>query len=498
MKPRSFRLKMALLSGLILGVLLVGSGLVLWRFTCRTELARLDRELRNLAAPHLERVLGGDHWVRLESALRFVAGTNDAPSFLLWVRNEGRVVHRSAHWPRDLDPESFPELVTYEGVGALPPGAPLPPPPRRGEEISPRNPALPRKAPQFYTREAGGRAWRFGVMGNPYATLVLGVDLGDFTTRMAELRGTFLGAMIVSLLLAGVGAWFLAGRALRPIEVLTRTAERVTARGLDQRIPAMPRDAEFNRLIVVFNQMLDRLEASFRQATRFSSDASHELKSPLARLQAELEQALESVPPGSPEESVYASLLEEIRRLKVIVQKLLLLALADAGQLRLNLEPVDLAAIVRNVLEDSAAQAPGLVLEQDLAPAVRVRGDPDLLEQALQNLATNAVRYNCEGGRIRVELGIAGGRVRVRFLNTGPGIPEADRGRLFERFFRADPARSREKEGVGLGLSLAREILRAHGGDLVFDPTAEPLTAFLATLPLEAVPSRPAAVPTTG
>ena len=138
------------------------------------------------------------------------------------------------------------------------------------------------------------------------------------------------------LLLAGLSAWFVAQRALRPIAALTRTAERVTARGLDQRIPAMPRDQEFNRLIIVFNEMLDRLEKSFQQATRFSADASHELKTPLARLQVELEQALESAPASSPQQEVYSSMLDEISRLKAMVQKLLLLSLADAGQLKVQ------------------------------------------------------------------------------------------------------------------------------------------------------------------
>lgn len=118
----SFRSKIALISGLLTFALLIGSGFVLWELTSRMELARVDRELRNLGVPHLERVVGGEHWARFESALGFVAGTDAAPSFILRVRIDDRVVYQSPHWPDDLDPNSFPRLTEYEGPGAPRPG----------------------------------------------------------------------------------------------------------------------------------------------------------------------------------------------------------------------------------------------------------------------------------------------------------------------------------------------------------------------------------------
>jgi two-component system, OmpR family, heavy metal sensor histidine kinase CusS len=484
MHLNSFRLKIALLSGLITGLLLVGAGLVLWQVTCQFNLDRLDREIRNLGQANLDRVQGDEHWVRLEDALKFVSGNRQTAIFVLWVKNYDKVIYQSPDWPTNLAAESFPVPVQYEGPNAPLPGQPLPPPPRRGEQISARNPALPLKTPQFYTRVTGGKSWRIGVMGNPYVTLVLGANLDEFDSRMAELRNAYLAALLAVLVLVGGGAWFVARRALNPVTTLTQVAESVTARGLDQRIPAMTRDQEFNRLITVFNEMMDRLETSFSQATRFSADASHELKTPLARLQAELEQALANAPAGSPPQEIYSSLLDEVSRLKAIVQKLLLLSLADAGQLKLKCEPANLTRLLENVIEDCRAQAPGLTVEQTLAPDVHVNADPDLLEQALQNLASNAIKYNQAGGCIRFELAGETGRALVRVANTGPGIPPADRERIFERFYRADPARSHHVEGVGLGLSLAREILRAHGGDLVLDPAGEPLTVFVAWVPV--------------
>jgi len=482
MSLSSFRLKIALLSGLVTGLLLVGSGLAVWRVSYQFNLEQLDREIRQLGQGNLDRVLGGDHWVRLEEALKFVSGSQPSATFVLWVKNYDRVIYQSPDWPKGIAPESLPMSGGYAVPGELQPGRPLPPPPRRGEEISPRNPALPRKAAQFHTRQANGKTWRIGVMGNPYVTLIIGADISEFDARMLELRNTFLAALPAVLLLAAGGAWLVARRALRPVIALTQTAERVTARGLDQRIPAMTRDQEFNRLVTVFNEMMDRLETSFTQATRFSADASHELKTPLARLQVELEQALQSAPSGSSQQEVYGSLLDEISRLKSIVQKLLLLSLADAGRLQLQLQPVDLSAMLANVVEDSRAQAPALTIEQHIPPEIRVSADPNLLEQALQNLATNAVKYNRPGGRVRFDLLREAEHVLVRIANTGPGIPPADRDRIFERFYRADPARSGRVDGTGLGLSLSREIIRAHQGELSLEASDLQMTQFAVKL----------------
>ncbi len=482
MMTKSFRLKIALLSGVISGGLLVATGVLFWQLTYRMDLARVDRELRNLGHSQLERVNGGDHWVRFENTLWLIAGQGKSLPFILWVKHEDRVLHQSAHWPKSIDPKSFPVSAAYEPPFVLEPGKALPPPPRR-EAISPSNPALPRKEPLFFTREADGKAWRVAVMGNPYMTLVLGADLNEFMSGMTKLRNAYLAALPVVLLLVAAGSWWLAARALRPVTVLTQTAEQVTAKGLDQRLPLLAYDREMARLITVFNQMLDRLERSFHQATRFSADASHELKTPLTILQGELEAALQSAPAGSAEQTRYAQLLEEIQRLKAITHKLLLLSLADSGRLKLDLQPLDFTEAVENVIADAEILADGLTLEKSLQPAVRVRADADLLQQVLQNLAVNAIKYNQPGGRIRFELTSDATRVQLRLGNTGPGIPAADREKVFERFYRGDPSRNRQTEGTGLGLSLAREIVRAHGGTLELESTTDGWTWFCARLP---------------
>jgi signal transduction histidine kinase len=330
-------------------------------------------------------------------------------------------------------------------------------------------------------------------MGTPYTQLVVVANIDGFNADLTALRRAFFAALPFALLLVGGGAWFLAGRALRPVHVLTQAAERVTARGLDQRITTPGNVREFERLVTVFNEMLDRLEKGFHQANRFSADASHELKTPLALLQAELEQALASTPSGSPQQQLYTSLLDEVQRLKAITQKLLLLALADSGRLELHREPTDLAQLLANVIEDATAFAPHLAIEHAIPVHVSVLADAVLLEQALQNLTNNAIKYNRAEGLIRLTLRLEADSAVVAVGNTGPGISIENRPHVFERFFRGDRSRARHAAaGVGLGLSLSREIIRAHGGDLALCPPRADgdWTEFVVRLPCTVAPAK--------
>jgi len=489
---RSFRLQLALLSGAFAAVLLLAAGAYAWRLTTSFNLDRLDRELRNIGAANLERVVGDEHWRRVESALRFVSGTDRPPGFALWVKNYDRELYRSPHWPTKIFPESLPRPTDLE-TGTAPSVRP-PPPPRQGEPLSARNPPLPRSVPVFLTLPSDDHQWRVAVMGTPYTQLVVVANIDGFNADLTALRSAFFAALPFALLLVGGGAWFLAGRALRPVHVLTQAAERVTARGLDQRITTPGNVREFERLVTVFNEMLDRLEKGFHQANRFSADASHELKTPLALLQAELEQALASTPSGSPQQQLCTSLLDEVQRLKTITQKLLLLALADSGRLELHREPTDLTQLLANVIEDATAFAPHLAIEHAIPIRVSVLADAVLLEQALQNLTNNAIKYNRAEGLIRLTLRLEADSAIVAVGNTGPGISTDNRPHVFERFFRGDRSRARHAAtGVGLGLSLSREIIRAHGGDLALSPPRAEgdWTEFVVRLPCTVAPAKP-------
>jgi len=324
-------------------------------------------------------------------------------------------------------------------------------------------------------------------MGSGDVRLIVGLDCAEMQTELNRMRNAFLVALPVALFLVGLGGWVVSGHALRPLRTIARTAERVTAQGLGQRIPLSEEDPEISRLITVLNRMMDRLEVSFRQAVRFSADASHQLKTPLSIMQGELENALQGAAAGSAEQQVFSNLLEETERLKTITRSLLLLARADAGQLQLNLVPVNLAEQLQGVVEDAEVLGAGqqMSFETELPAGLWVKADWPLLQQAIFNLIGNASKYNEPGGRVRVVLAGTGGRVELNIGNTGPGIPPEEQSRVFDRFCRLDAARNRGVDGVGLGLSLAREIARAHGGDVVLKESRNGWTCFSLTLPAD-------------
>jgi signal transduction histidine kinase len=278
--------------------------------------------------------------------------------------------------------------------------------------------------------------------------------------------------------------WLLALMALRPVRTIARTVEKITARNLDQRISVARADHEFRQLVTLINQMLDRLESSFRQAVRFSADAAHELKTPLTILQGELENALQAATDGSADQRTYKELLDEVQRLKSIIRKLLLLAQADSGQMVLTRETVNLTRMIEDVRDDIQVLAPGLEIQADLQPDVKITADSDLLTQVIQNLASNAVKFSRGEPPVVLSLKTEGTRAVFRISNCGETIPLKERGQVFERFYRANKSRNRSIDGAGLGLSLAREIARAHGGTLELEDSAADQTIFCLTLPL--------------
>lgn len=344
------------------------------------------------------------------------------------------------------------------------------------------------RQPHFHYRSVQGELWRIGVFTSEHHEVIVAASLTEFTDNVQKLRSAFAIAIPAAVILIALGAWVVSGQAIRPIRRIADTAEQLTASGLSQRIPEPDTGDELQRLAVVLNGMLDRLEDGFKQATRFSADASHELKTPLTIMQGELEAALREAPPASREQSVYVSQLEEVTRLKRIVASLLLLSRADAGQLNLTRERIDLSSNFAEICEDAEilAEAAGITLEAEVAPDLAIVGDRALLQQVFQNLISNAVKYNQPDGRIVCRLSSdASGKVAlIDFENTGMGIPEEDQGKVFLRFHRADAARGREVDGFGLGLNLALEIVRAHHGTLELLKSDAESTLFRLTMPL--------------
>lgn len=507
MKPGSFRLRIALLSALISGCVLAAFSVAAWYSIYQARLAGLDREIRALAYRHPGWLAGRANYERLSSAIEFIFGEDRKEQLLLLVADaQGQIRYRSPHWPSALDPGTLDlrledaikpdrqDSVTRsaEEQTSKPDLQPRRGPPWAGGAGAGRRQetaqALPdfSKVPRFFTQTTGSNTWRFGVLGNDSDRLVLGLGLADLQAEMARLRNGFLVVLPLALLGIAMGGWWVAGYAVRPLQSIAQVAERVTARGLDQRIPVSTEDREIAGLIRVLNGMIDRLERSFQQASRFSADASHELKTPLAVMQAELEDALQAAPAGSSAQQVYAGLLEETQRLKTITRSLLLLAQADAGHLPLTQAPLDLSDALVGLMEDmeTLASESRIKVEQFLEPGVEVQADWPLLRQAISNLLHNALRYNEPDGWIQVSLKSRADHVELEVCNGGPGIPAEDQPKIFDRFFRADPSRHRRVDGVGLGLSLAREITHAHRGSLSLQESRPGRTCFKLSLPM--------------
>ncbi|MEZ5329288.1 MAG: ATP-binding protein [Verrucomicrobiales bacterium] len=344
------------------------------------------------------------------------------------------------------------------------------------------------KEPHFHYQTAGGERWRVGVFATDRHEVIVAASLSSFTENVHKLRSAFAIAVPSAVILIAFGAWLVSGQAIRPIRRIADTAEKVTASGLSQRIAEPGTGDELHRLTVVLNRMLDRLEDGFKQATRFSADASHELKTPLTIMQGELEAALREAPASSPQQRVYVSQLEEVTRLKRIVSSLLLLSRADAGQLNLTRERIDVSSNFAAICEDAEilADAANITLKSDIEPGLTIMGDRALLQQVFQNLISNAVKYNKPTGSIicRLSRDDSAGNAVFDFENTGDSIPEEDKEKIFRRFHRADAARGRDIDGFGLGLNLALEIARAHSGTLVLMKSDAESTHFRLSIPM--------------
>jgi heavy metal sensor kinase len=435
--------RVALLSCLLSGIVLLLFALYTGHAVRQASRDRLDRELRALALRHLNE--GRLDWEALEQSLAYWFPGVPDPRVIAAVQAEDTVARRSQGWPEDLllDQIHAPQPRNSGGeAGNVPP------------------PVLLSNA------RAQGAVWRMAAAAAPDQVVYVGVDLNAYGVHQRQFIQGLVGALLIGLALIAAGSYLIADRALRPVERLTRTARELTAQGLDARLPVDSREAELAELTNVFNDMLNRLERSFGQATRFSADAAHELKTPLAILQGLLEEGVQGSEPESEEQRRYSRLLDQVQRLKAILQKLFLLARADAGDLTIHRTRIDFTALVRDACDDTEVLAPHLKFYPELEEGLFVEGDPHLLRQAVQNLLTNAVKHNRPEGKIGVRLQPRKGQVSLKVVNTGSAIPEEMRDMIFERFYRVDKSRHRESGGSGLGLSLAREIARAHGGAL--------------------------------
>ena len=295
--------------------------------------------------------------------------------------------------------------------------------------------------------------------------VVVATSLDTVNGSVGRLTTLLLLAGPGLLLVAGLGGWWLAGAALTPVSRITKTAGQIGMEHLDERVDVPTTADEIHDLAVTMNGMLERLERGVADQRRFVADASHELRTPLAVMRAELEVNLRE--PGLAPEAreTLASMYGEIESMGAMVEDLLTLARADEGELRLTPELTDLQAIavqVRDALVTVAvASSVEVRLEGDEAT---VLADRRRIEQVIRNLVANAITYAGRGGHVVISTGTEVGSARCSVRDDGPGIPAAVLPHVFDRFFRADPSRTRG--GAGLGLAICREIVAAHGGGI--------------------------------
>ncbi len=319
-------------------------------------------------------------------------------------------------------------------------------------------------------------------------TLVVASGLGTLTSDQSAFLRQINGLMILAALGAGiavllVGAWQ-ARRIVAPVRALAAAAHRIAAGDLSQRIPVAS-DDELGEMAAAFNTMAAQLEQQHELRRRAMADIAHELRTPLSVLRIDLESIEDGLTEPSPQ--VVARLQDEVALLNRLVEDLRMLSLAEAGELHMDIEPLDVGELVQSTLErvNGAAREKGVALSADLAqPLSPVAGDRQRLTQVLLNLLSNALRHTLAGGQILVRARQTGGEVQVSVLDNGEGIPPAELPHVFERFYRADRARSREAGGTGLGLTIARSLVQAHGGRIWAENAEGQGSVFIFTLPV--------------
>jgi len=314
------------------------------------------------------------------------------------------------------------------------------------------------------------------------------VQVGQAMESQARLLDAFKRIFIITmsvliLLAAGVG-WFMARRAVSGIEAVTHTAQKIAGGSLQERVPVKPRGDEIDQLATSFNRMVDRIQTLLTEIKEMSDNIAHDLKSPVTRIRGTAEVTLTTGKSLADFENMAASTIEDCDRLLDMINTMLLISKTEAGVEKPSREEVDVAALVRKACElfEPIAEEKNVSLSCDASKKTLFVGDARMLQRMLANIIDNAIKYTQPGGKIEVFLTESQRHdIIVSVKDTGAGIAGADLPRIFERFYRCDQSRS--QAGTGLGLSLARAVARAHGGDITVTSTVDQGSTFTITLP---------------
>jgi len=332
-------------------------------------------------------------------------------------------------------------------------------------------------------RAANGRSYLFQI----------GVSLAPRDIALSHLLRISLWLVPAGTLLALLLGWWMARRVLRPVEAIGSAARDIGISDLHRRLPVRGAGDELDRLAASFNEVLERLEKAVAQMKDFTASISHELRTPLTTLRGEAEIALAHAGTGSECRRVLESQLEEFEKLSRMINQMLTLARAEAGQIELARDTANLSALARSLVEqmEPVASNRGIVLSARCGDGVTVTGDSSWLERAILNLIDNAIKFTPEGGAVEVRVRTQGSEAILEVIDNGIGIPQQAMPHVFERFYRGDPSRSSETEGTGLGLSLVEWIVREHRGRVSVESRSGQGSIFRITLPLAPRKSEP-------
>jgi heavy metal sensor kinase len=456
--PKSVRVRLTLWYAGSLGLLLILYAVGVYAFLERNLFKELDRRLHDdfeIAEEMLEVKPAGD--IAWRAAGHDTHGDEDA-----WIEAwspDGKSLYRSHSFVRSgLDKTSLP--LPHASLGY-------------------RSVTL-----------ADGRGLRMLTEDYPLGGVPVIIRVGRSEERLRhelrELSILLAIGFVMAVGAAGVGGYLLARRALSPIGRMADQAMKITAERLGERLPIANPDDELGQLASVFNQTFGRLQASFEQLRRFTADASHELRTPLTAIRSVGEVGLSESRDEKAYRDIIGSMLEEVDRLAKLVEQLLMLSRADAGQVPLLRGRVDLQVLAREVADHLA------VLVEEKKQRIQVEGNGDViveadrivLRQAVINLYDNAIKYSPEGSSIHVSIRAEDRSAVLEVRDRGIGIPRGSQEHVFERFYRVDKGRSRELGGTGLGLSIARWAVEVHGGQVGVDSEVGEGSTFRVVLPL--------------
>ena len=310
--------------------------------------------------------------------------------------------------------------------------------------------------------------------------------MDDYLEAIERFRTAMFVGIPALLLIAAGGGYWLSTRALRPVDHITREAQAITPQDLSRRVTVPRTRDELQRLAETLNKMLDRIESAVLRISQFTADASHELRTPTALIRTRAEVTLANPRTNDQYREALTDVLGESERMSALIENLMLLARADTGTETLVFREVDISALAKDVCVQARTLADTKQIHFDATipkTPILVQGDPDALRRLMLILIDNAVKYTSPAGNVSLAIKPEGEVVEVRVLDNGIGIPEEDLPHIFERFYRSDKARSRELGGAGLGLSIGHWIVKAHGGEIRAESSAQGST-FRAYIPL--------------